>query len=118
MAKRKAMAEELLARAEPNGCKTGAYREEDNSRDNEKHTDKTMRNQNAALDRYVSWGIKMALSEMQEDVFQRILPAPNEACQALLSSQRSVGSRSSNSQGFFSLLHHYELRQDCGHTHG
>jgi hypothetical protein len=35
-------------------------------------------------------------------------------CQALLSSPRSGGSRSSNDIEFFSLLHRYELQQDRG----
>ena len=52
MAKRKATAEELLARAESNSYKRGAHREEDGTRDNGKHNDKTKMNQNAVLDRY------------------------------------------------------------------
>jgi hypothetical protein len=54
MAKRKAMAEELRARAESNGYKRGAHREKDSTRDNGKYNKKTKRNQNSALDRYVS----------------------------------------------------------------
>ena len=53
MAERKAMAEELEARAESNGYKRGALREKDNIRDNGKHNKKTTRNQNSVLDRYV-----------------------------------------------------------------
>jgi hypothetical protein len=53
MAKRKATAEELLVRAESNGYKRGAHREEDSARDNGKHNDKTKMNQNSVLDRYV-----------------------------------------------------------------
>jgi len=41
MAKRKAMAEELDARAESNGYKRGAHREKDSTRDNGKHNKKT-----------------------------------------------------------------------------
>jgi len=37
MAKRKATAEELKARAESNGYKRGTYREKDSTRDNGKH---------------------------------------------------------------------------------
>jgi hypothetical protein len=51
MAKRKATAEELEARAESNGYKRGAYREKDSTRDNGKHNKKTKRNQNSVLDR-------------------------------------------------------------------
>lgn len=39
MAKRKATAEELLARAESNGYKRGLHGEEDGTRDNGKHND-------------------------------------------------------------------------------
>lgn len=53
MAKRKVTAEELLARAESNGYKRGAYREKDSTRDENRHQDKTKKDQNAALDRYV-----------------------------------------------------------------
>jgi hypothetical protein len=53
MAKRKATAEELEARAESNGYRRGAYREEDSTRDNGKHNKKIKRNQNSVLDRYV-----------------------------------------------------------------
>jgi hypothetical protein len=53
MAKRKATAEELEAQAESNGYKRGAHREKDSTRDNGKHN-KTKRNQNSVLDRYVS----------------------------------------------------------------
>jgi hypothetical protein len=45
MAKRKATAEELEARAESNGYKRGAHREKDSTRDNGKHNKKTKRNQ-------------------------------------------------------------------------
>jgi hypothetical protein len=54
MAKRKATAEELGARAESNGYKREAHREKDSTRDNGKHNKKTKRNQNSVLDRYVS----------------------------------------------------------------
>jgi hypothetical protein len=53
MAKRKATAEELEARAESNGYKRGAHREKDSTRDNLKHNKKTKRNQNSVLDRCV-----------------------------------------------------------------
>ena len=53
MAKRKATAEELEARAESNGYRREAHREEDSARDNGKHNKKTIRNQNSVLDRYV-----------------------------------------------------------------
>jgi hypothetical protein len=53
MAKRKATAEELEARAESNGYRRGAHREKDGARDDGKHNKKTKRNQNGVLDRYV-----------------------------------------------------------------
>jgi hypothetical protein len=53
MAKRKATAEEQLARAGSNGYKRGAHREGDSTRDNGKHNDKAEMNQNMVLDRYV-----------------------------------------------------------------
>lgn len=53
MAKRKAMAEELPARAESNGYERGANREKDNTRDGKRHIDKTKKDQNAALNLYV-----------------------------------------------------------------
>jgi hypothetical protein len=53
MAKRNATAEELEAQAESNGYKRGAHREKDSARDDGKHNDKTKRNQNVVLDRYV-----------------------------------------------------------------
>ena len=53
MAKPKATAEELEARAESNGYKRGAHREKDSARDNGKHNKKTKTNQNRVLDRYV-----------------------------------------------------------------
>jgi hypothetical protein len=52
MAKRKATAEELEARAESNGYKRRTYREEDNTRDNGKYNKKTKRNQDSMLDHY------------------------------------------------------------------
>jgi hypothetical protein len=53
MAKRKVTAEELLVWAESNGYKRGAHREKDSTRDDKRHTDKTKKDQNATLDRYV-----------------------------------------------------------------
>ena len=53
MAKRKATAEELEARAESNSYRRGAHREKDSTRDNGKHNKKIKRNQNSVLDRYV-----------------------------------------------------------------
>ena len=52
MAKRKATAEELEAQAESNGYRKGVYREKDSVRNDEKHN-KTKRNQDVVLDRYV-----------------------------------------------------------------
>jgi hypothetical protein len=57
MAKRKATAEataeELRARAELNGYKRGAYREQDNTRDIMKHNDDTKKQQKRMLNRYI-----------------------------------------------------------------
>ena len=46
-------ADELLARAEANGYKEGRHKEEDEVLDYHKHVEKTKRNQNRALNRYV-----------------------------------------------------------------
>jgi hypothetical protein len=53
MAKRKATAEELEARAESNGYRRGAYREEGSTQDNGKRNKKIKKNQNSVLNRYV-----------------------------------------------------------------
>jgi hypothetical protein len=53
MAKRNATAEELEAQAKSNGYKRGANREKDSARDDRTYNDKTKRNQNVVLDRYV-----------------------------------------------------------------
>jgi len=50
--KRKVIAEGLLDRAESNGYK-GGYREKDSTRDENRHIDKTKKDQIAALDCYV-----------------------------------------------------------------
>jgi hypothetical protein len=52
MPKRKATAEELEAQAESNGYRKGVYREKDSVRNDEKHN-KTKKNQDVVLDRYV-----------------------------------------------------------------
>jgi hypothetical protein len=51
--RKRATADELLARAEANGYKEGEHREEDAVRDRHKHMEKTIRDQDTALDRYV-----------------------------------------------------------------
>jgi len=56
------MAEELLARAESNGYKRGAHREEDDTRDNRKHNDKIKRDQNAVLGHYCRQGRRARLA--------------------------------------------------------
>jgi hypothetical protein len=56
MAKRKAAeatAEELRARAEANGYKREAHREQDSTRDNMKHNDDTKKKQKRMLNRYI-----------------------------------------------------------------
>lgn len=45
--------EELLARAKANGYRTGAHKEKDEVRDLHKHIDKTKKDQDVALNRYV-----------------------------------------------------------------
>jgi len=52
MARRKVTADELLTRAESNGCQEGAHREENCTRDLEKHGDKTKRDQKFVLGRW------------------------------------------------------------------
>ena len=49
MARKKATADELDARAEANGYQRGAHREEDSRRDCNKHEDKIKKNQDATL---------------------------------------------------------------------
>lgn len=53
MVKRKVTAEKLRARAESNGYKGGGSREKDNTRDEKRHIDKTKKDQNMTLERYV-----------------------------------------------------------------
>jgi hypothetical protein len=53
MAKQKATAEELEARAESNGYKRGAHREEDSTRDDMKYNDDTKKQQKRMLNRYI-----------------------------------------------------------------
>ena len=53
MARKKATADELDARAEANGYQRGAHREEDSRRDGNKHEDKTKKNQDITLGHYV-----------------------------------------------------------------
>jgi hypothetical protein len=43
----------LLAQAEANGNKKGKYKEQEEIRDHHKDVEKTMRDHNAALDRYL-----------------------------------------------------------------
>src|SRR5277367_3615022 len=50
MAKKKATADELDARATANGYQRRAHREEDSRRDGNKHGDKTRKDQDATLD--------------------------------------------------------------------
>ena len=54
MAKKKITGAELAARAKANGYQRGAHRDKDSLRDCNKHVDKVKRDQDAALDRYVS----------------------------------------------------------------
>ena len=53
MGKGNVTADELLARAQANGYKRGEHREKDQARDGYKHVEKTKKDQNAALNRYV-----------------------------------------------------------------
>jgi hypothetical protein len=53
MARKKATADELDARAEANGYQRGAHREKDSRRDGNKHKDTTTKNQDTTLGHYV-----------------------------------------------------------------
>lgn len=53
MGRRRATADELLAQAEANGYKRGKHTEKDEVRDCHKHVEKTKKDQDAALHRYV-----------------------------------------------------------------
>jgi hypothetical protein len=53
MGGRKLTADELAARAEANGYKRGEHQEEDQRCDNNRHVDKTIKDQDVALNRYV-----------------------------------------------------------------
>jgi len=53
MARKKATADKLDARATGNGYQRGAHQEEDSRRDGNKHGDKTRKDQDATLDLYV-----------------------------------------------------------------
>jgi hypothetical protein len=53
MVRRTVAADDLLAQAEANGYKRGEHKEQDKVRDRHKHVDKTKKDQNAALNRYV-----------------------------------------------------------------
>jgi hypothetical protein len=53
MGGRKLTADELAARAEANGYKRGEHQEEDQLCDNNRHVDKTIKDQDAALNRYI-----------------------------------------------------------------
>jgi hypothetical protein len=53
MTRKKFTPDELKARAEANGYQRETHREEDSRRDGNKHDDKTEKNQDATLDRYV-----------------------------------------------------------------
>ena len=51
--RKRATADELLARAEANGYREGEHREEDVVCHHHKHVEKTLRDQDTSLDRYV-----------------------------------------------------------------
>jgi hypothetical protein len=53
MVRRTVAADDLLAQAEANGYKRGEHKEQDKVRDRHKHVDKTKKDQNAALNRFV-----------------------------------------------------------------
>jgi hypothetical protein len=125
MAKRKATAEELEARAESNGYKRGAYREKDSTRDNGKHNKKTKRNQFGVRPLRVvrdqcraNFDTDMLHTDPLRNAKRRASArspgSRRSLCQILLSSLRSGGSRSSNDKGFFSILYRNELRRDRG----
>jgi hypothetical protein len=53
MARTRAAADELLAQVEANGYRKREHKEKDEVRSRHKRVDKTKKDQNAALDRYV-----------------------------------------------------------------
>jgi len=75
MGRRQVTAGKLLARAEANGYKRGEHKEKDETRDSRKHVEKTKKDQEAALHRYILWN----LGEMRRDYIQRGLPPPDKA---------------------------------------
>jgi hypothetical protein len=68
-------ADELLARAEASGYKSGEHKEKDEIHDSRKHVEKTKKDQEAALHHCVL----LNLGEMPRDYIQRGLPLPDEA---------------------------------------
>lgn len=53
MVRRTVAAGDLLTQAEANGYKRGEHKEQDKVRERHKHVEKTKKDQNAALNRYV-----------------------------------------------------------------
>jgi hypothetical protein len=125
MAKRKVTAEEPLARAESNGYKKGAHREEDSTRDGKRHIDKTQEGSKCGIgplcpvrDQYLTAVAKIGadkphtrwtLSKMQNDSLQQGLPIPDEASARQHCLRKGVDSPDLvTAKGFPPLSYRYE----------
>jgi hypothetical protein len=64
MVRQTVAADNLLAQTEANGYKRGEHKEQDKVRDRYKHFDKTKKDQNAALDRYVLY-VRLCSSSLE-----------------------------------------------------
>ncbi|KAN0085538.1 AdoMet-dependent rRNA methyltransferase [Elaphomyces granulatus] len=77
--KEETTAEELFARAKANGYQRGAHREKDSIRDDNKHTEKTKRDQDRFLDVYdfLEKGLLVPdIATVKEDCLGKGVPAP------------------------------------------
>lgn len=74
MGRRQVSTADLQARAQAKGYQRGAHEAQDRVKDDRKYNDKTTKNHNSTLYRYVLW----RLAEMEEDRRQRGLPVPTE----------------------------------------
>lgn len=74
MTRRQATAAELLAQAEANGYKRGVHEEEDQVPDQRRHNEKTKKNQDATLSRYLLW----QLAHLERDYSERGLAVPSQ----------------------------------------
>lgn len=72
MGRRNITAAGLLAQAEAKGYQRGAHIDQDQVRDERRHNQKTQKNHNATLERYVLW----RLAHLERDYTGRELPLP------------------------------------------